>query len=77
LSRVESRGRWTVTDLIEAVRAIAKNLGPWFIQSWDIAWALHVWGFHESKLGREDIVEHIPYIEKVVEKTIEIISSKR
>jgi len=26
LSRVESRGRWTVTDFIEAVRAIAKNL---------------------------------------------------
>lgn len=31
LSRVESRGRWAVTDFIEAVRAIAKNLDPWFI----------------------------------------------
>ncbi len=76
LSRVGGRGGWSGTDLIEFIRAIARELGPWFIQSWDTAWVLHIWGFHEGKLGREDIVERIPYIEKVVEKTIEIVSSK-
>jgi len=76
LSRVESRGRWTVADLIEAVRAITKHLGSWFLQSWDTAWVLHVWGFHEAKLSREDVAERIPYVERVVEKTIEIVRGK-
>jgi len=76
LSRVESRGRWTVENLIEAVRAITKHLGSWFLQSWDMAWVLHVWGFHEAKLNGEDVAERIPYVERVVEKTVEIVGSK-
>jgi len=66
LSRVEEKGRWTAAELERAVLLISRRVGGWFRDSWDAAWALHVWGFHEAKLGREDVEERLPAIEKMV-----------
>ena len=41
LRRVKKRGRWTVTDLENAVEAISEKLGEWIITSWDKANYLH------------------------------------
>ncbi|MCY0891566.1 MAG: PaREP1 family protein [Pyrobaculum arsenaticum] len=75
LRRVEERGRWSVADLAKAVSAISKRLGEWFMHSWDAAWALHVWGFHEAKLDAEDIRDRLPYIEKMVKDAQKALSS--
>jgi hypothetical protein len=66
LSRVEGRGRWVVSDLEKAVEAISERLGGWFLQSWDNAWALHVWGFHEAKLDSKAVEMRLPYVERIV-----------
>ncbi|MEM3930909.1 MAG: PaREP1 family protein, partial [Thermofilum sp.] len=55
LAQVRQRNRWTVTDLEKAVEAISQKLGDWFMASWDTAWALHVWGFHEAKFDSEAV----------------------
>ncbi|MEM2685417.1 MAG: PaREP1 family protein, partial [Candidatus Nezhaarchaeales archaeon] len=34
---------------------------------WDAANYLHVWGFHEAKLDKEDVEGRIPIIRRLVE----------
>jgi hypothetical protein len=66
LKIVVRKGRWTVTELEEAVELISQRVGEWFIASWDSAWAVHVWGFHEAKLNSKAIKIRVPYIERMV-----------
>ncbi|AFA38555.1 Archaeal PaREP1/PaREP8 family [Pyrobaculum oguniense TE7] len=68
LERVDKRGRWTVTDLEKAVAAISRQLGDWFMEAWNSANYLHVWGFHEAKLDAEAVKARMPYIEKMVKE---------
>jgi len=44
--------------------------------SWDTAWALHVWGFHEAKFDSEAVKIRLPYIEKIVEEAKKIVSGE-
>jgi hypothetical protein len=76
LAQVRQRNRWTVTDLEKAVEAISQKLGYWFMASWDTAWALHVWGFHEAKFDSEAVKIRLPYIEKIVEEAKKIVSGE-
>jgi len=67
LRRVEVRGRWSATDLEKAVLRSSERLGGWVRQSWDAAWVLHVWGFHEARLDAEDVKARVPDVERLVE----------
>jgi hypothetical protein len=73
IRRVDERGRWTATELEKAVLRISGKLGEWFFDSWDKAWALHVWGFHEAKFDIEDVKRRLPAIEKMVLEAQKII----
>jgi hypothetical protein len=75
LRRVKERGRWTVSELDDAVRLIASKLGKWFLDSWDHAWTLHVWGFHEGKLSVGAIRDRLPDIERIVLETKKIVET--
>lgn len=66
LKTIERKGRWTVTELEEAVELISQRVGEWFITSWDSAWAVHVWGFHEAKLNSKAVKIRVQYIERMV-----------
>jgi hypothetical protein len=76
LSRVEDKGRWTVSYLEKAVEAISERLGGWFLQSWDNAWALHVWGFHEAKFDSKAVEIRLPYVERMVLEAERIIRGR-
>lgn len=69
LSKVEERGRWTVTELEKCTSRISDKLGKWFYDAWAQANYLHVWGFHEAKLDSEDVRRRAPDINKMVEET--------
>jgi hypothetical protein len=73
IKRVDERGRWTATELEKAVLRISEKLGEWFFDSWDKAWALHVWGFHEAKFDSEDVRRRLPAIERIVLEAQKII----
>ncbi len=73
LAGVEEKGRWTVSYLEKAVEAISERLGGWFLQSWDNAWALHVWSFHEAKLDSKAVEIRLPYVERMVLEAEKII----
>jgi hypothetical protein len=73
LNTVNSRGRWTVTDLEKAVRVIARKIGSWFVDAWDAANYLHVWGFHEAKLESDDIRIRLPHIERMVSEAQKLV----
>jgi hypothetical protein len=76
LSGVEGKGRWTVSYLEKAVEAISERLGGWFLQSWDNAWALHVWGFHEAKLDSKAVEIRLPYVERMVLEAERIVRGR-
>jgi len=76
IDRVKARGRWTVTDLEKVVRRASEVLGEELGIAWDAANYLHVWGFHEAKLGPESVKARIPYIEKML-KLVEEYSKKQ
>jgi len=76
LAGVEEKGRWTVSYLEKAVEAISERLGGWFLQSWDNAWALHVWGFHEAKLDSKAVEIRLPYVERMVLEAEKIIRGR-
>ena len=73
IRRVDERGGWTAAELEKAVLKISGKLGEWFFDSWDKAWALHVWGFHEAKFDSEDVEKRMPAIEKMVLEARRII----
>jgi len=73
IKRVDERGRWTAAELEKAVLKISEKLGEWFFDSWDKAWALHVWGFHEAKFDPEDVEKRMPAIERMVLEARRII----
>jgi hypothetical protein len=76
LRRVEERGRWTVADLEKAVLRSSERLG-WLRQSWDAAWVLHVWGFHEARLDAEDVKARVPDVERLVEGARRVLEGGR
>jgi hypothetical protein len=76
LREVEKSGRLTTTELEKAVEAISDRVGRWFEEAWDRAWALHVWGFHETKLDSEAVKRRLPYREKMVEEAEKLVSAK-
>jgi len=70
---VVERSRWSVTELVRAVTEISKKLGKWFRYSWDSAWVLHVWGFHEARLDAESVRERLPDVEGMVLEARKVI----
>ena len=66
LERVESRGRWTVTDLERVVRRLDK-LVPGARAWWDAASYLHVWGFHEAKLDIDSVKARVEDVKRLLE----------
>jgi len=77
VKKAKERGRWTATELEKSVLKISEELGEWFRQAWDTAWALHVWGFHEAKFNSEDVKTRLSSIEKMVEEARKILEKKR
>ncbi|WP_288104763.1 PaREP1 family protein [Thermofilum sp.] len=76
LEDVEKSGRWSVGKLEKAVLSISDKVGDWFRSSWDTAWALHVWGFHEAKFDAEDVKRRLPSIDRMVTEAQRIIEKK-
>jgi len=73
LRRVSERGRWTAGELEKTVLRVSERLGEWFLHSWDNAWTLHVWGFHEAKFDSEDVLRRLPSIERLVLESLRIV----
>jgi exonuclease VII small subunit len=76
LRDVERSGRWSVAKLEEAVEAISERVGEWFRHSWDSAWVLHVWGFHEAKLNSKAVKLRLPDVEKMISEAQEIVKKQ-
>jgi hypothetical protein len=76
LENVKKRDGWTVAELEKAVEAISERIGEWFIGAWDIAWALHVWGFHEAKLDTKAVKVRLPYLERMILEAYKIVKEK-
>jgi hypothetical protein len=51
-------------------------VGEWFRSSWDAAWVLHVWGFHEARFDPEDARMRLPNIERIVSEAQKIVEKK-
>ena len=76
LERVESRGRWTVTDLERVVRRLDK-LVPGARAWWDAASYLHVWGFHEAKLDIDSVKARVEDVKRLLENVRKLSIEQR
>jgi hypothetical protein len=57
--------RWTAALLFSAARGLSEKF-PSVVDCWDHAWTLHVEGFHEARLGMEEVKFRAQYAEKLV-----------
>jgi len=64
LSEVLKRGKWDTWILGRVATRLAIQLGEDRIRTaWSYAYEIHVWGFHETKYGNEEVKHSLPYIE--------------
>jgi len=68
-------GRWCTYTLGSASASLSKMLGEWVVNGWSIAYFLHVWGFHESKLSVTDIIPYLEGVKKLLENAEKVIGS--
>ncbi|MCI2414852.1 MAG: PaREP1 family protein [Candidatus Aramenus sp.] len=67
------KDRWYIYTLGKAVNTLAHIVGDWIISGWSSAYYLHVWGFHEMKLGVEDIKSYVETVRKMFEECERIL----
>jgi len=61
------KGRWTVSLLDDAVYAASERLGvKEVIDWWDVAYRLHVDGFHEARLRSVDVAKRLGHVDALV-----------
>lgn len=61
--------------LQKAANTLAIKLGDWVLNGWSIAYALHVWSFHEGKLSVNDITKGVEIIERMVNEAKRTLSA--
>ncbi|ADY00781.1 PaREP1 domain containing protein [Vulcanisaeta moutnovskia 768-28] len=59
-----SKGRWTVSLLDNA----ASKLGEIVERAWDAAYFLHINGFHEVRIGIDEVRRRVKYITPLIEE---------
>ena len=68
-------GRWYTDMLSKAAKTLSKKLNAPFINiGWGVAHDLHVWSFHEAKLGVEYVEAVVPIIKQFIEECKKIVS---
>ncbi|MQL56243.1 PaREP1 family protein [Acidianus ambivalens] len=67
-------GRWYTYLLSKAANALSSTLGDKIIKGWSSAYLLHVWGFHEAKLGTKDITSYINAVKEMLEEAGKYLS---
>ena len=66
--KAEKDGRWRSYLLVQAASRLAEDLKKKEIEDvWARAFNIHVWGFHENKIGIEGIKRNIPYVEWLID----------
>ncbi len=61
-------GKWYTHQLSTAANKLSRILGNWVLNGWSSAYLLHVWGFHEAKLGVDDIIGYVDEVERMVKE---------
>jgi len=59
----ENKGRWTTSLLDRA----ALKLGEEIARAWEVAFFLHVNGFHEATITVDEVISRIPLIKRVID----------
>ena len=73
-------GRWFTWLLGSAARSVANRLGrPEIVETWALAYDVHVRGFHEAKYNVDNVVWGLAYIERLLKITKDVVvtSSKK
>lgn len=74
LEEVRKRGKWEAWLLGKAARELSEMLNDDRIRlAWKDAYDIHVWGFHETKYGVEDVKAALPLAKWLLNLTKKII----
>lgn len=67
-------GRWYTHWLGSAVNKLMRTLGNWVLSGWTSAYFLRVWGFHEAKLGVDDIISYVDEVERMIKEAEKVLA---
>jgi plasmid stabilization system protein ParE len=67
-------GRWFTWLLGKAARSVADRLGrPEIVETWALAYDIHVWGFHEAKYSIGRVMVGLKYVEQLLNLTRRVL----
>ena len=69
------RGRWTLRLLDAAARRVGERVDRRIYDDWDHAYFLHVEGFHEARLDREQVGARARYVKELLELVRGVVGS--
>jgi len=71
--KAREHGRWTLKLLDSAARKLAERVNERVYDDWDHAYFLHVEGFHEARLGRDQVEARAKYVEELLRIAKEVV----
>jgi len=60
------RGRWTLALLDSAAKKLSEEINERIYDDWTHAYFIYVEGFHEARLGTEQVKTRLKYIEELI-----------
>jgi len=70
-----TRGRWSLSLLDSAANRLAEKIDERIYDDWDHAYFLHVEGFHEARLRREEVERRVKYVKELLGTAERVIRS--
>ncbi len=71
--KAKRKGRWTLRLLNLAAKALSERVNKRIYDDWDHAYFLHVEGFHEARLGKDQVEARVPYVEELLSIAAEVV----
>ena len=79
-NKAREKEHWSTSLLQLATNRLSMIYGNEIKQAWDSAYRLHIEGFHENRLGIEDVkysIEPIERLLRIVEQEVNYLRSKK
>ncbi len=69
VAKAREVGRWTLKLLDVAAKELSRRVSERIYDDWDHAYFLHVEGFHEARLSKEQVEARVKYVKELLQIT--------
>ena len=76
VAKAREGGRWTLKLLDVAAKELSRRVSERIYDDWDHAYFLHVEGFHEARLSKEQVEARVKYVKELLQITRKTIQGR-